>query len=313
MKAGSLERNTVILAVLALAAWSVAEGRAQEMGRARVRGKVRSELGEPIPNAKVVLKHKEFGMVIERSTNEKGEWIAYGLRAGKWDVDVVAEGYEPHLATMNVSEAQRNRPLTVNLRQAAPTPDLAPEDGVSALATEAHQAYQAGDYQHALDLYQQFLSASPEIEQTELWIGSCYVQMRKYDQGLAYFKTYLEKHPEDSEALLLTGDAYILKGDVDTGIGYLEQVGLGEVSDPMLCYNMGEIYFRNANSEKAAEAYGKATELDPSFHEAYYKLGLVAIGENDMETARQHLRKVIELAPDSQEATLAQQMLEQIG
>ena len=137
--------------------------------------------------------------------------------------------------------------------------------------------------------------------------------MGKYDQGLAYFKTYLEKQPEDPEALLLTGDAYILKGDVDTGIGYLEQVGLGEVSDPTLCYNMGEIYFRNANSEKAAEAYGKATELDPSFHEAYYKLGLVAIGENDMETARQHLRKVIELAPDSQEATLARQMLEQIG
>jgi len=91
--------------------------------------------------------------------------------------------------------------------------------------------------------------------------------------SIASFKTFLEKHPGDSEALLLIGDAYILKGDTDAGIEYLEKVGLENVTDPLLCYNMGEIYFANGIPEKAAECYGKATRLDPSFREAFYKLG----------------------------------------
>ena len=76
---------------------------------------------------------------------------------------------------------------------------------------------------------------------------------------------------------------------------------------------MGEVYFVNGIPEKAAECYGKATRLDPSFREAFYKLALVAVGQNDPDTARPHLEKVIELAPDSPEAGMARQLLEQLG
>jgi tetratricopeptide (TPR) repeat protein len=300
-----------LLALFALTWLFTIATQAQETGRARVTGSVKTGDDEPVPDAKIVLKHTVHDIVVERTTDKNGRWAAAGLRGGQWTIDVYAEGYEPQLGTLQVREARRNPTVEIVLKKGAAAP--AEGEAINELALQASEAYQAKDYPKALELYQQLESEFPEMERIELNIGKCHIEMGNYPQGIAIFESFLDQHPGDQETLLLIGDAYVMKGDVDTGIEYLEQVGLENMTDPLLCYNMAEIYFANGLAEKAKRCYGKATELDPTFHEAFYKWALVAVSQNEPDKAIPHLKKVIELAPDSPEAAMAKQLLEQLG
>lgn len=289
---------------------------AQETGRARVRGSVVNEDGEPVAGARVLLEHTQYDSVVERATDEDGNWIAAGLRGGLWNVTVTAEGHEPRAVSLEVSEARRNPPIDVTLSRVVRPPPSSPPDqpvAATALAVEANEAYNASDYARAVELYQELLQSSPEVEVAKLRLGSAYVQMGRFDDGIAQLESYLENHPESADALMLIGEAYVLEGDMEEAIGYLSRVSLENIDDADLAYNMGEIYFQSGDLEEATEAYARATELRPSFHEAYYKRGLVAVSQSDLETAKGHMQRVIDLAPDSQEASLARDLLAQIG
>ncbi len=309
---GRIARVVVVLLLACLVATpSLAQG-----GRARVRGKVLTEEGEPIANARITLRQPNRGTEIERATDERGSWAAAGLRGGQWQIDVIVEGYEPLLLTAQLSEGRRNPPIEVTLKRAtggATGYAIAESEKFRQVAAGADQAFQAGNYAEALRLYEELLAEFPKLDQLELNIGATYVRLRQYDAAIEHFHTYLEAHPGHSEALMRLGDAHILNGDSRKGLKYLDQVGLEQVGNPVLAYNMGEAYFHQGQAEKASAALQRAIALRPTFHEAYLQLGLVAINQRDLEAARQHLMKVIELAPDSPDAETARQILESIG
>jgi len=57
--------------------------------------------------------------------------------------------------------------------------------------------------------------------------------------------------------------------------------------------------------ERAAGYFQQALERDPTFAEAYFNLGKIALRRDELEQAIELLEKAVELAPDYKEALLS--------
>ncbi len=69
---------------------------------------------------------------------------------------------------------------------------------------------------------------------------------------------------------------------------------------------------RRRNTEKSGTAYKRASSIKADWVEPQLKLGYAYINMADMENAAVHFKKVIEMAPDTPQAAVAQAALDSI-
>ena len=75
---------------------------------------------------------------------------------------------------------------------------------------------------------------------------------------------------------------------------------------------LGNIYIIQKRYIPAEIVLKKALEIDNNFINAHYGLAGVYLNQDKIEEALVELQKVIEIAPDSQEANYAQNIIQQI-
>jgi len=130
---------------------------------------------------------------------------------------------------------------------------------------------------------------------------------------------YLEKaekyvdHPDLPKDL---SSIYIRKNLLDKAVIKLKQaISYEKREESMLpLYNqLGAIYSRLKNHQQAEMAFKNALKIDNDFVNSHYGLASVYFQQNRSEEALQELQKVIELAPDSQMAKNAQELIQKIA
>ena len=95
---------------------------------------------------------------------------------------------------------------------------------------------------------------------------------------------------------------------LETFHAYFEKA-VSQTTDAIVPFNVAEIYFNQQNAAKAAEFYRIATEYKPDWPDAHLKLGYAYLNTGDLESATTSFQKVVEVAPDSPQAQLAQAAL----
>lgn len=68
-------------------------------------------------------------------------------------------------------------------------------------------------------------------------------------------------------------------------------------SDPKIFNNLGDMYSRQGDLQKAADAFSHAIELNPRYPDAYHNLGNVIASSGNQEDAIKYYKKAIELNP----------------
>jgi Tfp pilus assembly protein PilF len=61
--------------------------------------------------------------------------------------------------------------------------------------------------------------------------------------------------------------------------------------------------------DMAVDYFKKCVTRDPNYVDGYYQLALAYLNKGDMEKAKINLQKVIRLAPESEKAALAKEMV----
>ncbi len=75
-------------------------------------------------------------------------------------------------------------------------------------------------------------------------------------------------------------------------------------------YNLGLVLIALGESEKALEAFLRATDLKKDYAEAYYEIGTIYIRQNNIDEAVKNLEKFLELSPEHEKADTARQLLD---
>jgi len=108
---------------------------------------------------------------------------------------------------------------------------------------------------------------------------------------------------------------YLKKGQQDKAITKLKQAisyQKNEKSMVPLYTDLGNNYMRAGRYKPAEIAFKNALKIAPDFVNAHYGLAGAYLQQNQENEALEELQKVIELAPDSQEANYARNIIQNI-
>ena len=105
-----------------------------------------------------------------------------------------------------------------------------------------------------------------------------------FGSSTAFCGSFVESHKQ-------AGDCYLRAGETNQAIEeYRKGLLLNPASAP-LYFNLAIAYYRSRNFQAAAAALEKLIQLSPDDYEACYDLACLKLYQNDMEGARQYLRK----------------------
>jgi len=143
---------------------------------------------------------------------------------------------------------------------------------------QAVEKLNAGDYNAAEIIYKDLIEKEPGNVNAYIGLGSSLLAQDRSREAIAAYEEALAISP----------------GSVDARIG------------------LGSTYYMLNEKSEALEHYTAAVELDENNPNARWGLALVLIASGEEEEAIEHLEKVIELAPDSQLAIGADDLVDDI-
>jgi tetratricopeptide (TPR) repeat protein len=131
-----------------------------------------------------------------------------------------------------------------------------------------------------------------------------YADMGDWETALVWADRALDLAPDDAEVLY--NRARILQEvDEDASIPVYERAANLAERDGRPAYNLGNIYWRRGERERAISAYEQAIATDPVFPSPYHNLGAIYEEVGEMERAIELWHKVLEVDPSHQNARIA--------
>lgn len=167
----------------------------------------------------------------------------------------------------------------------------------------AHNLYNEGDYDAALDTLKEGLRLYPHS--VELYVGLGYTRLAREEFVWAKqaFEKALVLDPENEDALVGLGEVMLRIGRREDALDLFEQArrnGCNEDLDLLL--SMGRALYRERMFAHARDVFAEAVNLRPDSAEAVAALGYTLHRLGDEVAARRNLRRALKLDPDHHEA-----------
>ena len=268
---------------------------------ARASGSVTTEKGIPIEGARIILVSSQDGAKVELTTNEKGEWKLVNLHPGKWTIGIMVDGYQPQNINVTLSVLKEHPPIDIVMKPISKHP-----------LSKANDLYQAKKYAEALQEYQKVLAEHQDMHQAYERIGLCHFRLGDLDNAVKAFKMMLEKEPQARNVLLNLSAILFEKGNLEEGMKYFKQLDEETINDHSIFYNIGVLLFAREQMEQAIDYFKKCTARKPDYVDAYYQMALAYLNQGNMEEAKKNFQKIIELAPESDKAAQAKEIIKSL-
>ena len=176
---------------------------------------------------------------------------------------------------------------------------------------QAHRLVRERRFDEAIACYGRLLAendADPTLHEA---IGSAYFMVGKDAEAAAHFErvTRLVVHP--GKALINLGAVYNRLGDCQKAVESIRKGLQYERRSVEGYYNLGVAHRKLGQLPLAVTAYKEALRLDPNFAEAYQNLGNVYLEQGHPGQAAEAYRKALELKPGFEKARAGLAVAEQ--
>ena len=171
------------------------------------------------------------------------------------------------------------------------------------------------NWNEAIKIYEEALKWDPYLGQVYYDIGKILQNKELYGIAGEYFEKaakYID-HPNLPQDLAIV---YLKKGMLDKVAFKLKQaISYQENKESMvpLYGELGNTYLHLSRYKTAEIAYKNALKINPNYVNAHYGLAGVYLRQDRLEEALEELQKVVELAPDSEEAEYAREIMQKIA
>jgi predicted negative regulator of RcsB-dependent stress response len=282
--------------------------------------------GKPVAGAKLKLR-------IERgakggpdiTTDNNGKWAVLGIAAGGWNIDIEAPGYElRQIGPVGLSEGQRVPPIKIELEpvvvqqtETAPAQEQVKIGGI-AVSKDIADAVEAGNklladqkYKEAVEQYEKAYPTLSSNTSLKFALARAYYGAGEIKKSIVLLEEAYKADPANTQVGVLLANMYLEDGQLDKGKQIVDALPATALNlDSLL--NTGIALMNKKQPVAAVEYFAKAISLDPNRHEGYYYRGLALIQGGKAKQAKPDLEKVVQLAPDSNEAKDAREYLKSI-
>lgn len=263
---------------------------------------------EPISKAKVILVFaKSQTARFELYSDKKGHFYKGGLTPGMYDVTVEKEGYLPMQSSLRIRLGDTPR---VEIR-------LETYEGLSSQSTrlldQGINLLSEDKYEEAIEKLTEAVLEEPSNPVSYYYRGASYEKNGDRDKALEDYQKSIELKADFVLPISRTARIYAWQDDFEKAIEYYKRAtDLGD-QDTTTYFNYAGCLTNNGNREEARIVFEKLLTLDENYSDAYYQLGLIYIGLGDAETAKELLRKFIDMDPENQNAALAKEILKSLN
>ena len=284
-------------------------------GQARVSGTVVDTTGKPIPGATITVTCAEaptFKKVLEAEQN--GGFRLLLLDATKsYDFHVQAAGYASYDHVIKVGIGTMDNEFTFTLQSdteatAAQQQQLLQQPGYKELE-EGHELLRAGQTDAARVKFSAAVAAVPAL--AAAWGGLAEIDYRvgNYASALANAKSCLEHDAENIKCLAIAANSSKELGDVEGHHAYMTRYQELNPDDPTTLFNQAAEFLNALDDEHARPLLEQCLAADPAFPECLFEYAMVLLRSGDMEGAKAHLQRYLEVAPEGSNAAAARETI----
>ena len=280
----------------------------------RMSGQVVDENGDPIVGAQIRAEKPDANPPVrETTTDDDGRFSLIGFASGQWRVSATAEGYNEDFGTVTVTQSSappvdftlaKVRHALVQALGEEAMEGLDP-DQIEQDLEAADAAFNAQNWDAAVAGYASLVEKLPQLTNLYTQIGQAQRAAGNYDEALAAFEMRLAEEPDNEAVKTDIARTKLAMGDFEAAGAELAAAASGLDASKEDLYNLGELEFAKGAVDVAAGWYEKAAMVDPNWAKPIFKLALVALNKGDMDGAKQHFRKVVDLDPSSEEGAQA--------
>ena len=171
-------------------------------------------------------------------------------------------------------------------------------------------AVQANDLDAAKARFEQALALDPTLQPANLTLAQIAMAQEEFQAALDYASAYLEAAPDEARALSVAYQANRALGREEEAQAAFAKLA---ASDPerviQTFHEEGVTHFNAGRNAQAIASFQQVLQADPQHARTIYMLGLCYASAGDVDKAREHLTRFIELAPDDPDAAVARDML----
>lgn len=256
----------------------ISESRPYIEGRVLVEGE-----GAPVQAVEVQLRHRSGGELARAYTDTQGEFSFYELSPGSYALLVSHPDYETQSVGMSLFEGPAlDVRIVLKPKQAVGSHSAMVSVPLWALKIpgKARKEYRKGwrelekgqemksiaRFRAALELYPQFAAAHSAL-------GAAYLRLGDRDEAMTAFEQALEIDDTLIDAGLALGTLYSAQERYGEAERYLVRVRAHKPEEWRVHYELGQLYWRMGEWERAEEALRRGAEL----HQEFPRLSLLLI------------------------------------
>jgi len=170
------------------------------------------------------------------------------------------------------------------------------------IVDEGDKLYNAGQYDAALQKYEEARPLLPEKVQHALWaqLGRTHAHLNQPQEAIAAFRRAIELDPTKTDYWKALANYYIEQKQNNEALQVYAEM-YKQTSTPVDegLFNIGKEFLGQEKNELAAAAFNKVLEVNPQHAEAYYELGVYYFyDKDDKPRAKGLLTKYLSLGKD---------------
>jgi tetratricopeptide (TPR) repeat protein len=167
------------------------------------------------------------------------------------------------------------------------------------------QYFEAGNYEKAIDAYNDYLKLKPRHVKTIYNRGRCYQELGQYDKAMEDFNKVIKLDGNNENALLSIGQEMYRREDYKSTVFYCEKVLEKDPNNAMSYYLMGRANHKQGHTRTALNNYSTAINLSKDFGEAYLYRGALNLFLKRKSAACNDLQQAVKLKTKGAKEALA--------
>jgi tetratricopeptide (TPR) repeat protein len=287
-------------------------------GRGRMYGAVVDEKGNPVPQAVVSIEYEKGGLQAKTNCDKNGEWSFVGLGKGNFRVTASAEGFLDSISVVFVQQLEKNPPVKIILREDKEKKARVKDEASLLELEKGNQLYAERKFDEALQIFQEFAAANPNVYQISFNIGDVFREKGDFEKAIEQYNLALAKAKEKADvvmqarALASCGEVYLRQSKFKEAQEFFTQSIALNPKDEILAYNVAEIFFGNNQTDNAIQYYQLAIQIKPEWSEPYLKIGYALLNKGDIAKAVESFNEFLKRDPESAQAPVIKSLIDSL-
>jgi Flp pilus assembly protein TadD len=151
--------------------------------------------------------------------------------------------------------------------------------------------------------------AKPDLFDARILLAEAAYEVGDMEGALAAARECLEADPESSECLAIASNSAGEVGDEVARAEYMARYQELNPDDPTVLFNEAAVFLNNLDDAGAKPLLEKCLSIDAEHPECNFEYGMLLLRLGDMEGAKKHLQKYLEVAPDGPLAATAEETI----